>query len=112
MKENKDILQEIEKTLNSIDGVSRAAANPFLYTRIRARLDKRQNIWAKTIGFITRPAFAVLIIVLVLSANVVTLYSSRTPSLSSASAQAAGTASDLPAEYDLAVNTFYDYETP
>lgn len=111
MKENKDILQEIEKTLGSIDGVSRAAANPFLYTRIRAKLDKQQNIWAKTIGFITRPAFAVLIIVLVLSANVVTLYSSRTPSQSSAS-QAANTSSDLPAEYDLAVNTFYDYETP
>jgi hypothetical protein len=37
----KNIENMIEDTLNSLDGVQRAAANPYLYTRIEQRLKNR-----------------------------------------------------------------------
>lgn len=42
--ENKDLIEnEAEKTLQSLDGISRAEANPFLFTKISARLDEPEK---------------------------------------------------------------------
>lgn len=61
--------QHINQTLNSLDGISRATANPFLYTRIMAKLRQQQNPWEKAARFIARPAFAVLLIAFALFIN-------------------------------------------
>ena len=50
--------QQAEKALASLDGLQRASANPFLYTRIMARIERQQNKWAKVAGFISRPVIA------------------------------------------------------
>ena len=43
MNDKKRIQEEVEKTLESLDGIQRAAANPYLFTRIKARVEKEEN---------------------------------------------------------------------
>lgn len=50
--------QKAEKAMDSLNGLQRASANPFLYTRIMARIEERQNKWARLASFIGRPAIA------------------------------------------------------
>ena len=110
MINKKNIQEEIEKTLQSIDGSERAKANPFLFTRIQAKMERGKSGWAKATGFMSRPAFAIAIVAFVLLANAVTIYSSRQDALIPGANSSVS--SELPEEYNLAVNTFYDYETP
>jgi hypothetical protein len=69
MTSKEKIQQEIEQTLQCLDGVKRAEANPFLFTRIKARMNKRANVWERTFSFISKPAIAVAIVVLVMAVN-------------------------------------------
>lgn len=43
MKTRLPMNEQIEKTLNSIDTIGRADAPPFFYTRLQARLDKKNE---------------------------------------------------------------------
>lgn len=61
---------EIENIFNSLDGIQRAVAKPFMHTRVQARLrNEEKNVWSKISAFIVRPvvAFATVIIILVLN---------------------------------------------
>jgi len=69
MTSKEKIQQEIEQTLQCIDGVKRAEANPFLFTRIQARMAKKDSAWERTFSFISRPAIAMAIVVLVMAVN-------------------------------------------
>ena len=63
------IQQEIEQTLQCLDGAKRAEANPFLFTRIKARMSRKANVWERTFSFISRPAIAFAIVVAVMAVN-------------------------------------------
>jgi hypothetical protein len=69
MTSKEKIRQEIEQTLQCLDGVKRAEANPFLFTRIQARMNKKAGVWERTFSFISKPAIAVAIVVLVMAVN-------------------------------------------
>ena len=69
MTPQEKIQQEIERTLQSLEGMKRAEANPFLFTRIKARLNKKANGWEWIFSFVSRPAIAVAIILLVMVVN-------------------------------------------
>lgn len=68
MSTKKKIEQEVEKTLRCFDQPQKLADNPFFYTRVKARIEKRSrqtdsNLWQ--FGWkILKPAFLVLIVVL------------------------------------------------
>lgn len=62
--------QWAEDALNSLDGISRASANPFLYTRIMARLDAANSGWEKAANWISKPAFAFASIAIFISINI------------------------------------------
>jgi Na+/proline symporter len=47
-----------EETLNSLAGLQRASANPYLFTRIMARIEEQQNKWSLLANFISRPVIA------------------------------------------------------
>lgn len=67
---NKQALETwVNEALESIDGLPRATANPFLFTRIQERLRQKNSPWEKVASFIARPAFAVAIVVIFLSTN-------------------------------------------
>ena len=70
MTQKEKIQQEIERTLQSLDQVKRAEANPFLYTRIKARMQKQQSsIWERTFSFMSKPMVALAVVFLVMVIN-------------------------------------------
>lgn len=101
---------EIEKGLESLDGVQRAAPQPFFFTRVYARLHRtEQTIWDKVSSFMTRPVVAIAGIILIISINATVVMwkaPETTPSYAEQDEQT------IPEEYDLAVNTIYDYVNP
>ena len=105
MKDKKHIGQEVEKTLNSLDGVQRATATPYLFTRVQSRLEKdERNFWSVALGFISRPRVA-------LAATFVTICVSTVIflSVSSEPSPTTGEGEQIFAnEYNLAANTIYD----
>lgn len=70
MQRHNDIERRIEETLNSLDGMHRAEANPFIYTRIQAKLAARKSVFDKVIAVAGKPAFALAILFIVLVSNV------------------------------------------
>jgi len=59
-----------DDVLQSLDGMQRAKANPFLYTHILAKVQETANPWEKIARFITRPAFAFAATLLFLALNI------------------------------------------
>src|SRR5258705_1957362 len=78
MKNKEQIQQEINKTLDSLTGVQRAVANPYLYTRIIARMQKQdKSFWELATGFMARPAIAIAAILLIIAINLTVLFQSQ-----------------------------------
>ena len=69
MTSQEKIQQEIEQTLQCLDGVKRAESNPFLFTRIQARMAKKDGAWERTFSFISKPIIAMAILLLVMAVN-------------------------------------------
>ena len=69
MTTKEKIQQEIERTLQCLGDVKRAEANPFLFTRIKARMGKKDSAWERAFSFISKPAIAMAIVLLVMAVN-------------------------------------------
>src|SRR5687768_14884713 len=70
MTRNTEIEKKVEAALDSLSAITRAEPNPFLFTRLEARLAKGQRgSWDKLTRAITRPAVAFLSISLVVVLN-------------------------------------------
>lgn len=72
---NQDHIEKmLEDALNSADGANRAVPRPFLYTRLKARMDRgKEGYWERTARFVTRPAvaFAGLFLVVLINTAVI-----------------------------------------
>ncbi len=112
MTPNEKIQQEIEKTLQSLDGITRAEANPFLYTRLKARMDRKNaGVWERTFSFVSKPIIAIAMVVLIMAVNGWVLWD-RSDSPANVTADNNNPAvSELANEYNVvaSVNN-YDYE--
>jgi len=78
--ENEKFVQQVDQALSSLDGIRRAEANPYLYTRIAARLAKRQagqNIWDKAARLVARPVYTGLVVAILLIANYAVLHKTK-----------------------------------
>lgn len=111
MKHTHDMEKRIEEMLNSLDDIQRAKPQPYFYTRLKARLGRDQKEWGGIAGFISRPVYALAMICVVLLMNTwIVVRESNIDTKKGSSLQA--TTDQLPDEYNVAVNSFYDYETP
>ena len=110
MTSKEKIQQEIEKTLESLNSVKRAQANPFLFTRIKARLDKKETGWERAIfSFVIKPAVAIAIVLLVMAVNGWALWGGSGVNITADNNN--GSVSELASEYNaVASATNYDYE--
>ena len=111
MTSKEKIQQEIEQTMQCLDGAKRAEANPFLFTRIQARMSKNSNRWEeRTFSFISRPIIAVAIVVLVMVVNGWALMGGSS-SNDNVAVESTNNVSELANEYNVvaSVNN-YDYE--
>ena len=80
MKNKQQIQQEVEKTLNSLDNIQRAEANPYLFTRIKAALQKEEkSVWGLAISFMGRPVVALATIFLILIINMAVFFTVKSP---------------------------------
>ena len=70
--------KNIEDILNSLDGIKKAEARPFMYTRIMERLQEDHSFWGRTISLLSRPVIAFSCLAVVLLANVFTIINSAT----------------------------------
>jgi hypothetical protein len=61
--EKKNIKQEIEKTLNSLEGMQRAEMHGFLFEKIKARLREETGLKATGFSFSWKLAAAFVIII-------------------------------------------------
>lgn len=105
--------QKLEKALESLDGIQRATPQPYFYTRLKARLTREEKEWGGITGFISRPVYALAMICVVLLINTwAVVRDNSDPTTAQANALQMVTDQQLPDEYNVAVNTFYDYEMP
>jgi hypothetical protein len=72
MEHAKRLQEEVEKTLASLEGIERAEPKVFFYTRLRAKLDSKQTV-SRSLGWMQRPAYALLALALMLGLNLLTL---------------------------------------
>lgn len=102
--------QKIEAALNSLNGIQRAGAAPYLFTRIHASLrNEEDNIWEKILQLISKPSVAFLGLCLLLALNgSILAWSSDDFDGGTAEHQIQ---KEFAEDYNLAVNTYYDYET-
>ena len=102
------IQQEVENTLQSIEGINRAEANPFLFTRIKARM-QRQNGWDRLTSFITKPLFVIAVLVFVMAVNGWAFFGNgEDANAAQGNENIANT--DIADEYNIVANTNYDFE--
>lgn len=71
MKKQYDIEEEIERTLQSLDGIQPATPKPFFYTRLQGRMEQR--LLTKK-SWLFRPVYAFSALGLVLLLNFMTIY--------------------------------------
>jgi uncharacterized membrane protein YdfJ with MMPL/SSD domain len=68
---NSNIDKLLDEALNSADGAARAAAKPYLFTRLAARMQRsKDTYWEKSVRLITRPAVAIAGLCLVVGINI------------------------------------------
>ncbi|MGB8190516.1 MAG: hypothetical protein WCF67_01295 [Chitinophagaceae bacterium] len=107
MKQMHEIEKQVEDTLNSLDSLGRAKANPFLYTRVEARL--RQNsksVWEQAVAYISRPSVALAMLCMVILSNAAVMYLGAAPEEIAADQLA------LTEEYSQTVSSYFDVENP
>ncbi|MBK7098035.1 MAG: hypothetical protein IPH58_06380 [Sphingobacteriales bacterium] len=62
--------QKIDDILSSFDGIQRANARPFMYTRVMAKFQKEENnVWSRVSAFVARPIVALAMLIVVLAIN-------------------------------------------
>lgn len=77
MNRKKEIQEQVEQTLRSLDGLERAGANPHLYTRIRAKLDQERTAWGWLANFLSKPMVAIGLVAVVILLNILTITSNN-----------------------------------
>ena len=107
MNKKSDIQNKVEATLNSLEGITPATPGPYFFTRVQARLKKvEKNIWENISAYIARPAVAIAMVGFVLLMNTVAVVQHTTKSDLTLDQND----QSVYDEFNVAVNTFYDYE--
>ena|SRR5215469_16690090 len=106
MKNKEQIQHEVDKTLDSLEGIQQASVNPYLFTKIKAALKKEEkNVWSRALSFISRPSVAFATIIIAIFINAILFFefrSSQHPQSSREGEQV------FASDYNLADNTIYD----
>ncbi|MEP6673518.1 MAG: hypothetical protein ABJA78_00120 [Ferruginibacter sp.] len=60
MPHNEHIEKRIDDALNSADNIGRAAARPFLFTRLHARMNRQEeSLWERVVRTTARPSVVI-----------------------------------------------------
>ncbi|PWT99600.1 MAG: hypothetical protein C5B52_10270 [Bacteroidetes bacterium] len=108
MKNSREIDQKVQAAFESLDSMGKADPGPYFATRLMARMKNRDSgSWDKLISFVTRPAFILASLVIILFVNMVAAFhETKKPNFSESVMQSY---SD---DYRMNTTSLYDYETP
>ena len=108
MEEDK-INNKIKDVLASLDGSASAEPQPFLLTRIKARLQKSApaSFWTTAFTFISRPLVAGFGVLLFLIVNVIIIFQNKNADYSNIATQNSSAVKD---EFAINVVSIYDIE--
>lgn len=106
MEKKNRIDKLVEETLDSLEGITRAKANPFLFTRVEARLKQGKSSWEQLTTYISRPAFALAILCMVIFSNAIVMY------WQAAKEEVPDNQVALTEEYNMTTTALYDDENP
>ncbi len=102
-----DIQKEVQATIQSIEGLVTASPGPFFFTRVQACLNKvERNVWERASSYIARPTVAIAMVSFIILMNTVAVLEHK----KSSSLSSDQTDQSVYDEFNVAVNTFYDYE--
>lgn len=105
MKSNSEINRKIQETLDSFEGIQRASAPDFFFTRLQGRLYKEtRSTWELVGSFITRPVVFATLLSLVLLTNFFVVYKEELNATSQANMER--TVED----YTLGIASYYESE--
>jgi hypothetical protein len=111
MKQKHEIEHQVEEALKSLDGLERAKANHFLYTRVHAKLSiAPKTIWESITSYISKPVIAMAMLCMVILTNAAVVYWQSAPDDVVASTDQPQLA--LTEEYHITVASIYEDETP
>jgi hypothetical protein len=82
MKQQREIEKRVEEALSSLDGIQRAAPQPWLFSRVKGRLLKREEKtrWETIGSFLSKPAVAITGLFLILGLNGILLFNQQSDS--------------------------------
>ena len=111
MEQRKFTQEEIEKIMESTEGIGRAQLSPFFYTRVQAKIDNRLS--SPSIGFwqvVTRPAVSLVTLSLLLVLNIAAISYYSKSSQQPVSENNSGI-QKFAEEYNLGTSTVYTDKT-
>ncbi|RYG52601.1 MAG: hypothetical protein EOO01_06295 [Chitinophagaceae bacterium] len=110
MEQKKTINGKIDNALESLDGIQRATPQPWLYARVKARLQREERtVWESIGSFLSKPAIAMAGLGLILVLNVFVLH--QQGNLQGATAVTASPSTQLTdSESIIASNSSFEYE--
>ena len=113
MEHKDEIKKKVEEVLISLDGIKRAEPQPWLFSRIKAKLGREQaeekTVWGALGSFLSRPAVAIGGLCMIILLNGVLLLNRPTKISSTViAAQSEQTASDN--ESYIASSSSFDFE--
>jgi hypothetical protein len=95
----------VNETLGSLDGIQKAEPKPFMFTRIMARVNqKEETIWEKLASLVSNPAVAFATVILFIAINAFVLFNVSGDSPSEVQEPALVADSD----FGLSVSSMYD----
>ena len=76
MKDNRDfeLERQIEETINSLEGLGKAGAPPFFYTRLEARMQEELEPISGPFAFLSNLKFSVALLSLFMILNVASIF--------------------------------------
>jgi len=100
--------RDIDKILQSLDGIQKASPGPSFYTRVQARLQREEtSTWGRLASFIANPRVAVSTLLVICLLNAAALFYQRHALSGGGTEQVEqGTTDDY--NTTLAANTYYD----
>jgi hypothetical protein len=112
MDKRQQIEKRVEQTLDSLDGIRRAEPTPFLYTRVRARLEREQkNAWEKLASILARPVVAFASLFVIIGINAFILFNDAPPAGSvNGTAASTNNGNAVVEDYFILAANNYDYE--
>lgn len=68
----RNVSNEVEKTMNALHGIKEAEAPPFFYTRLKARMEN-ELVSRPKLGWLLKPAMVIPTLLLVIGMNIYTV---------------------------------------